>query len=113
MKEILNKIIVGRLDEKKLWLSFFEVTTKDIGRAVCYIPTFTELPWELGTISSFNESYIFVNYGGNVKSTHRRNLVFEDDMYSLEEHVNMIKDEIYEERNALEDIEVLKATSKF
>ena len=98
MKEVISKVIIHSLTERKLWLSNHVMTDKDIGRSVCYIPL-NDGPWELGVITSYNDMFIFVDYhrSGRGQATPAQYLVFEDDMYTLEDHVRIIKGEIYEE----------------
>lgn len=53
-------------------------TKKDIGRRVLYVPTVDGRP-ESGVLSSFNDLYAFVRYGGerHTKATNFKDLVWE------------------------------------
>lgn len=115
MRDTLSKVIVNSIHNRKLWLSNYVMRETDIGRPVCYIPLQPSAPWELGIITSYNDLFIFVDFNrsGRGVATPAQYLVFEDDMYTLEDHINIIKGEIHEEQDALEDAEVLKATIKF
>jgi hypothetical protein len=57
-------------------LDIKEITNKDIGRRVIYYSFNNK---EIGVITSFNDCYIFVRYGGDVhsKATYPEDLVFE------------------------------------
>lgn len=51
------------------------VTMDDIGRGVIYVPAHGTR--ESGRIKSFNDRFIFVDYGYNVKGTYPRDLEWE------------------------------------